>query len=265
MKLRNIIIFLVDSKSKIIDWSRKWYIYSMYTIGQLAISIRPSLSSFESALLRGFLFPPVQPGGSKPPLCNSPFLVASLSDRKASLWSSESATGIHTPLHPLRVGRRVYHPPIYNPARSACCDDRRHKNNNKSIREGNGKGSTRGRTMKKRGKRGKEGGYTYLSLSLDFPFIPLQLSFPLISPRPSFWILYRERYAKVCMHESRSNGQESREFVLWQHVSGRISLYPIRVSRGRIRVHITCVPMVLHNFRSTDGNLQRSAVCFLLS
>lgn len=30
---------------------------------------------------------------------------------------------------------------------------------------------------------------------------------------PSFWILYRERYAKVCMHEGRSNGQESREFV----------------------------------------------------
>lgn len=79
----------------------------------------------------------------------------------------------------------------------------------------------------RRGRRGKEGGITYLFLSFDSPFVPLQLSFSLVSPRPSFWILYRERYAKVCMHEDRSNGQESREFVLWQHVSGRISLYPV--------------------------------------
>lgn len=115
---------------------------------------------------RGFPFPLVQSGGRKPPPRNSPFLVVSLSGRKASLWSNKSATGTHTPHHPLRVGRRVYHPPIYNPARSARRDDRRHKNNNKSIREGNGKGSTRGRTMKKRGRRGKEGGYIYISLYL---------------------------------------------------------------------------------------------------
>lgn len=135
----------------------------------------------------------------------------------------------------------LHHSPLarsrYNSAHSIRRDDRRHKNNNKSIRGsvgvrgvGQGEGvSARGRTV--------AGSFLPLppacNASERVHFVQTrkneldegeeQTSPPLVARHllspyhqclfPSFWILYRERYAKVCMHEGRSNGQESREFV----------------------------------------------------
>lgn len=91
--------------------------------------------------------------------------------------------------------------------------------------------------------------------------------------RPSFWILYRERYAKVCMHEGRSNGQESREFVLRQHISGRISRDSGAAAReaactATITTTVTSTSLVaalpLRYFRST-GNVEGSASFLLVS
>lgn len=117
-----------------------------------------------------------------------------------------------------------------------------------------GRGHARARERKRKEARERKGeaaeGLTRRNVLPSVVSLPLPLSPPYLFP--SFWILYRERYAKVCMHEGRSNGQESREFV--RSTAARIrTRYSFLLGpdtrgsrrRGHVLPHVIVVPRIV--------------------
>lgn len=138
---------------------------------------------------RGLPFPPVQAGSSHPRARWWFALPGRLSvgPKSVALKQRERDWHPHQLLPPPTSRWSPGLPPTdIQPARSARRDDRRHKNNNKSIREGNGKGSTRGRTTKKRGTgEGERGSSVRISLSLSLSLRLLPSSHSALFPSRS--------------------------------------------------------------------------------